>query len=54
MKVLKDFIIPFVGLNEGIHDFTFNVDDKFFESFDYSEIKKGKVEVLLAWKNKTA
>ena len=47
MKVLKDFIIPFLGLKEGFHDFTFNIDGKFFESFEYSEINEGKVRVLM-------
>jgi len=48
MKVLKDFNIPFVGLKEGFHDFTFNIDEKFFESFEYSEISKGKIQVLIS------
>lgn len=48
MKVLKDFNIPFVGLKEGFHDFTFNIDGKFFESFEYSEINEGKIHVLIS------
>lgn len=45
MKALKDFIIPFVGLKEGEHEFAFDLDGKFFESFEYSEIKTGRVHV---------
>ena len=48
MKVLKDFTIPFVGLKEGNHDFTFDIDEKFFDSFEYSEINNGKVRVLVS------
>ena len=43
MKALKEFIIPFVGLKEGVHDFSFDIGEKFFESFDHSEIEQGKV-----------
>ena len=43
MKVLKEFMIPFVGLEEGVHDYSYDIDEKFFESFDYSEIEQGKV-----------
>lgn len=45
MKALKDFIIPFVGLKEGEHEYAFDLDGRFFESFEYSEIEKGKVHV---------
>lgn len=45
MKVLKEYVIPFVGLKEGLHDYTFEVGDSFFESFEYSEIKQGAVHV---------
>lgn len=47
MKALKEFEIPFVGLKEGVHDYSFEIDEKFFESFDYSEIEKGKVHADL-------
>jgi uncharacterized protein len=44
---LKEFIIQFSGLELGIHNFEFNVDDNFFKEFEYSEITKGKVKVNL-------
>ena len=47
MKVLKEFAIPFVGLKEGIHEFTFEIDGKFFESFEYSEINDGRVNAYI-------
>jgi len=43
----NDFVIPFSGLNIGNHQFVFKIDDKFFDNFEYSEIKKGNVNVVL-------
>jgi len=43
--VLKDFLIQFSGLKQGIHSFSFHVGDSFFAQFEYSEIEKGCVEV---------
>jgi len=45
MKALQEFEIPFLGLKEGIHDYAFDLDAEFFESFEYSEVKQGKVHV---------
>ena len=45
MNYLAHFIIPFSGLKAGNYNFTFEIDDKFFEHFEYSEIKKGKLHI---------
>jgi len=45
MNYLAHFMIPFSGMKVGNHNFTFEIDDKFFEHFEYSEIKKGKLQV---------
>jgi uncharacterized metal-binding protein YceD (DUF177 family) len=42
---LKNFVIPFVGLSSGEHHFDYHIDDKFFESFEFSEIKQANVSV---------
>jgi len=42
---MKHFIIPFSGLKVGNHPYTFEIEDKFFEHFEYSEIKKGNIHV---------
>ena len=52
MKALKDFMIPFVGLKEGIHEYTFEIDDRFFESFEYSETSQGSVHVEVGLERK--
>ncbi|MDR2285798.1 MAG: DUF177 domain-containing protein [Sphingobacterium sp.] len=43
MKYLKQYRIPFSGLAAGIHDFEFEIDDKFFDCFEHSLVKKGKL-----------
>lgn len=40
-----DYKIPFKGLDNGSHQFKFNVDDKFFVQFEESDIKQGKLVV---------
>lgn len=45
MKALKEYVIPFVGLKEGDHDYAFDIDASFFDSFDNSEIIKADVHV---------
>lgn len=47
MDYLKNFVIPFVGLSTGEHQFDFTIDDKFFACFEYSEIKSAQVKVDL-------
>jgi len=54
LSALKIYIIQFGGLSIGNHNFEFYVDEKFFENFEYSEIKKGKVNVdILLEKHET-
>ncbi len=45
MKAMKEFTIPFLGLKVGKYDFRFEVKDKFFEAFDYSEIQKADIQL---------
>lgn len=49
MKYLKQYRIPFSGLAAGKHDFEFEVDNKFFDSYEHSLVKKGNLiaKVLL-------
>lgn len=43
-KFLNRFTIPFLNLKEGIHKFDFEINDLFFDNFEFSEIKKGKLK----------
>jgi len=45
MKPLKEFKIPFVGLNLGEHYFEYKIDKKFFEHFEYEEFNNADVIV---------
>jgi len=41
----KEYVIPFTGLKLGKHIFEFVLLDEFFESFEYSIVEGGKVQV---------
>lgn len=45
-------MIPFVGLKAGRHEFDFEVQDAFFDAFEYSIIKKGDLKVRLLFDKK--
>ena len=47
MQTRKEYIIQFVGLSLGLHEFKFEVGDSFFKDYDYSEIQEAKVVVNL-------
>ncbi len=44
-----EYKIAFVGLTPGIHDFEYEIDDKFFEGYEAQDLKacKAKVNLLL-------
>jgi uncharacterized metal-binding protein YceD (DUF177 family) len=44
---LKDFIIHHQGLSVGNHQYEFEVNDRFFEHFEYSQLRHGMVQVAL-------
>jgi len=43
LKTLKSYSIPFKGLKLGKHQFEFEITDLFFDAFEYSLVKKGKL-----------
>jgi uncharacterized metal-binding protein YceD (DUF177 family) len=49
----KEFNIPFSGLKQGKHNFNFEIDNTFFDSFEYDDFNDAKLhlDVLL---NKTS
>jgi uncharacterized metal-binding protein YceD (DUF177 family) len=53
MKVLKQFSIPFVGLKEGNHLFEYNIDNTFFEAFNYDEFENSHINVTLKFVKKS-
>lgn len=53
MKVLKEFVISFIGLKEGEHRFEYQIDKKFFDAFNYEEYEKADIVVDLIFVKKT-
>jgi uncharacterized metal-binding protein YceD (DUF177 family) len=42
---LKHFIIPFRGLKQGVHQYDYQIDKKFFQCLEYAQISNGNVKV---------
>ena len=53
MKELKEYIIPFVGLKLGEHHFEYEIDNKFFQHFEYDEFNEVDVKIDLNFQKKT-
>jgi uncharacterized metal-binding protein YceD (DUF177 family) len=49
----SEYVIRFSGLKEGIHQFVFEVGNKFFEQLDYSEIKVAKITATVDFEKRT-
>lgn len=47
MKVNKEFLIPFVGLKQGKHQFEFDINKAFFDYFEFDEFNDVNVKVNL-------
>ncbi len=45
MMKLKEFFIPFTGLKLGKHEFGYQVDNTFFESFEYREFNAASISI---------
>ncbi len=45
MGKMKELVIPFSGMKEGKYSFSHVLDNTFFESLEFSDIKKGNVKV---------
>ncbi|WP_299118465.1 DUF177 domain-containing protein [uncultured Tenacibaculum sp.] len=43
MKDLKEFNIPFVGLKEGSHLFEYQIDNTFFDAFQFDEFNNSDI-----------
>jgi uncharacterized metal-binding protein YceD (DUF177 family) len=53
MNKTKDYLIPFVGLKLGKHHFEYQVNNKFFEIFDYHEFQNSDIKVNLVLEKKS-
>lgn len=43
MSTLGEYIIPYLGLANGIHSYTFRVDKDFFKHFETSKVREGQL-----------
>jgi uncharacterized protein len=46
------YIVQFGGLKEGIHEFNFLINNKFFEIYKFSDIEEGNIEILVTLNKK--
>jgi len=52
MKQLNEFLIPFIGLKLGKHQFEYQINKAFFESFDYDEFESANIKVSVVFEKK--
>ncbi|APS40710.1 MULTISPECIES: YceD family protein [Salegentibacter] len=53
MRKLAAYTIPFVGLKLGKHQFEYDIDNEFFEHFEYDDLNSANVKVDLLLEKKT-
>ena len=53
MVKLTDFQIAFSGLKLGSHLFDFQIEDAFFQLFDYAELNSGQINVIILLQKKS-
>ncbi|MEK9517261.1 MAG: YceD family protein [Flavobacteriaceae bacterium] len=53
MEQFSEFLIPFIGLKDGLHRFDFKIDNKFFEGFDFLDFQNAHIQVSLIFEKKT-
>ena len=53
MNDLKEYLIPFVGLKIGKHQFDYQIDNTFFKNFDYDEFNDVSVKVDIVLEKKS-
>lgn len=53
MKQLSEYLIPFIGLKLGKHQFEYQIDNAFFENFDYDEFESSSIKVNVVLEKKS-
>ncbi|UFH36049.1 YceD family protein [Flavobacterium acetivorans] len=53
MNKTKEYVIPFVGLKLGKHQFEYQVGNAFFEIFDYDEFQNSDIKVNVVLEKKS-
>ena len=53
MKKLNEYLIPFLGLKLGKHQFEFQINKTFFDYFEFDEFENADVKVSLMLEKKS-
>ena len=53
MKQLNEYLIPFIGLKLGKHQFEYQVDNTFFANFDYNEFESSNIKINVVLEKKS-
>jgi uncharacterized metal-binding protein YceD (DUF177 family) len=53
MKKTNEYLIPFVGLKIGKHHFEYQINNKFFDIFDYDEFQNSDIKVTVVLEKKS-
>ena len=53
MKKLNEYLIPFVGLKIGKHQFEYQINKAFFDHFEYDEFESASIQVGLVLEKKS-
>ena len=53
MNNLKEYLIPFIGLKIGKHQFDYQLDNTFFAHFDYDEFNEASIKVSVVLEKKS-
>jgi uncharacterized metal-binding protein YceD (DUF177 family) len=54
MSRRREFEIAFVGLKPGVHEFSYSIDDRFFEAFQQQDFRHCKAQVKLTLDKKSS
>jgi uncharacterized metal-binding protein YceD (DUF177 family) len=54
MNRRREFEIAFVGLKPGIHEFSYSIDDRFFEEYQQQDFRQCKAQVKLILDRKSS
>ncbi len=53
MKITNAYLIPFIGLKIGKHQFEYQINKKFFDAFDYHEFEDCDIKVSIVLEKKS-
>lgn len=53
MKKMNDFLIPFIGLKVGKHQFEYHIDNAFFDAFEFDDYNDATIDVKVVLEKKS-